>query len=145
MATESAMAATPKVIETILPELFSAARKASELAYCPYSHFRVGAAVLTRGGDIFTGCNVENASYGATICAERNAIFQAVAKGKKEILAIVVYTPTQTPASPCGVCRQVINEFGPDAEVVSMCDGPGMIRRKLSELLPEAFGPRNLM
>jgi cytidine deaminase len=127
-------------------ELIAAARLASEQAYCPYSRFRVGAAVLTDRGEIFPGCNVENASYGLTICAERNAIFQAVARSKHPfvIRAVAVFTPTDLPTAPCGACRQVINEFGPDAYVLSVCDGEGVIEIRLSELLPRAFGPKNL-
>ena len=126
--------------------LEDAAKAASKLAYCPYSRFPVGAAVLTGIGEIFAGCNVENASYGLTICAERNAVFQAVAQGQGRlvILAVVVYTPTPQPTAPCGACRQVINEFGPDAEVLSICDGTAVIRSRLGILLPEAFGPDNL-
>ena len=130
--------------EAILEEMKSAARSVSRHAYCPYSKFPVGAAVLAEGGEILTGCNVENASYGLTICAERNAIFQAVAGANLPILAVVVYTPTATPTAPCGACRQVINEFGPDAEVFSCCDGPDTIHEKLTGLLPQAFGPKNL-
>jgi cytidine deaminase len=103
--------------EAIVQEMRAAARVAMRNAYCGYSKFRVGAAVLTAGGEIFAGCNVENASYGLTMCAERNAIFQAVAKGRQKIKAVVVVTPTKTLTSPCGACRQVINEFGPNAEV----------------------------
>jgi cytidine deaminase len=127
-------------------ELIAAARLAAEQAYCPYSRFRVGAAVLTDSGEIFPGCNVENASYGLTICAERNAIFQAVARSKPTLViqAVVVFTPTALPTAPCGACRQVINEFGPDAYVLSVCDGEGVIEVRLSELLPRAFGPQNL-
>jgi cytidine deaminase len=127
-------------------ELISAARQAAAQAYCPYSHFRVGAAVLTDRGEIFTGCNVENASYGLTICAERNAIFQAVARSKVPLVirAVVVFTPTPLPTSPCGACRQVINEFGPDAQVISVCEGEAVIANQLSELLPGAFGPANV-
>jgi cytidine deaminase len=126
--------------------LVAAARHAAANAYCPYSKFRVGAAVLTASGEIFAGCNVENASYGLTICAERNAIFQAVAKngGRLEIQAVVVFTPTAEPTAPCGACRQVINEFGPDADILSLCEGTGVISMRASELLPQAFGPRNL-
>ena len=131
------------ITDTLLSRLSADARAACARAYCPYSGFRVGAAVLTAGGEIFAGCNVENASYGLTLCAERNAVFQAVAQGKKDITAVVVYTPTSMPSMPCGACRQVIHEFGPDAEVISVCDGPDMIRRRLSELLPEPFGPCN--
>jgi cytidine deaminase len=127
-----------------LKTLTDAARAASQNAYCPYSKFRVGAAVLTEEGAIYSGCNVENASYGLTICAERNAVFQAASRGHRRILAVAVYTPTASPTAPCGACRQVINEFGPDADIISVCDGPGTIQAKLSELLPQAFGPQNL-
>lgn len=130
--------------EMILGELIERARSASDHAYCPYSHFRVGAAVLTEGGEIFTGCNVENASYGLTICAERNALFHAVSRGKTRLEAVVVYTPTPMPSAPCGACRQVINEFGPDAEIISVCNGPDILRKPLSQLMPDAFGPHNL-
>jgi cytidine deaminase len=132
--------------EQIQSDLIGAARNAAARAYCPYSGFRVGAAVLTERGEIFAGCNVENASYGLTICAERNAVFQAVAHnaGALVIHAVVVYTPTPFPTAPCGACRQVINEFGPDALVISVCDGPEMVRSHLNQLLPSAFGPSNL-
>jgi cytidine deaminase len=134
------------VSESLRVDLAEAARQAATRAYCPYSHFRVGAAILAEGGRIFTGCNVENVSYGLTICAERNAIFQAVAQfeGRLVIRAVVIYTPTPEPTAPCGACRQVINEFGPDAEIRSLCDGPRDLRFRLSELLPAAFGPGNL-
>jgi cytidine deaminase len=130
----------------IPPSLIEAARNAAARAYCPYSRFRVGASVLTDRGEIFAGCNVENASYGLTICAERNAVFRAVLEtpGTLVIRAVVVYTPTATPTAACGACRQVINEFGPDALVISVCDGPDVIRSTTSELLPGAFGPSNL-
>jgi cytidine deaminase len=127
-----------------LERLREAARSASQAAYCPYSKFRVGAAVMASSGLIIAGCNVENASYGLTICAERNAVFQMVARGLSSVQAVVIYTPTQAPTSPCGACRQVINEFGPDAEIYSFCDGAEIITTRLSELLPDAFGPRNL-
>jgi cytidine deaminase len=134
------------VSESLRVDLAEAARRAAARAYCPYSRFPVGAAVLAEGGGIFTGCNVENASYGLTICAERNAVFQAVAQldGQLVIRAVVIYTPTPEPTAPCGACRQVINEFGPDAEIRSICDGPRDLRSRLSELLPAAFGPGNL-
>jgi cytidine deaminase len=127
-------------------QLVAAARQAAGRAYCPYSRFPVGAAVLTDGGGTFAGCNVENASYGLTICAERNAIFQAVAslQSRPVIRAVVVFTPTEEPTAPCGACRQVINEFGPDAEIISVCNGSTVMVHRLSELLPHAFGPRNL-
>jgi cytidine deaminase len=127
-------------------QLVSAARAAAARAYSPYSRFKVGAAVLTAGGEIFSGCNVENASYGLTICAERNAVFQAVSQGlgPLSIRAVVVYTPTAAPTAPCGACRQVINEFGPDALVISVCDGQDALESSLGILLPQAFGPANL-
>lgn len=125
-------------------KLIDEARKASRNAYSPYSHFPVGAAVLTDRGEIFSGCNVENASYGLTICAERNAVFQMIARKRQRIAAVVVYTPTTEPAAPCGACRQVINEFGPQAQIVCVCDGPEILRMQLNELLPKSFGPKNL-
>lgn len=134
----------PDIPQNTLQNLIVKAKDASKRAYCPYSKFRVGAAVLANTGDIFSGCNVENASYGLTMCAERNAIFQMVAKTQRQIQAIVIYTPTEDPAAPCGACRQVINEFGPDARVVSVCDGPERIETTLNELLPQVFGPKNL-
>jgi cytidine deaminase len=132
--------------EPVLADLIAAARQASSRAYCPYSHFPVGAAVLTGRGAIFAGCNVENASYGLTICAERSAIFQAVARAEVPLViqAIVVFTPTDEPVAPCGACRQVINEFGPEAEVISVCDGPAQLRNTLGGILPQAFGPGDL-
>src|SRR5713101_8684873 len=94
-----------------LDKVSLAAIAASCNAYCPYSHFPVGAAVLTQGGAVFSGCNVENASYGLTVCAERNAIFQAVSNGCNLIVSIVIYTPTPNRITmPCGACRQVISE-----------------------------------
>lgn len=128
----------------ICKRLVKAARDASERAYAPYSKFRVGAAVLTGSGRIFSGCNVENASYGLCNCAERTAIFSAVAAGEKKIEAVVIYTPTSTPTAPCGACRQVINEFGPEAIVQSVCKGGKMTEIKLDQLLPDAFGPAQL-
>lgn len=124
--------------------LEKAARRAARASYSPYSKFPVGAAILTDKG-VFTGCNVENASYGLCNCAERTAIFTAVAEGAKEVRAVVVYTPTKTATSPCGACRQVINEFGPQAVVISVCDGPQRIETTLDQLLPSGFGPKNLL
>ena len=135
-----------EIDEPARADLIAAARQVAGQAYCPYSRFRVGAAVLTDRGEIFSGCNVENASYGLTICAERNAIFQAVARSQAPVVirAVVVFTPTDLPTAPCGACRQVINEFGPEAFVLSVCDGDEVIEIRLSELLPRAFGPANL-
>ena len=130
--------------DATIVRLADTAKAASARAYCPYSRFRVGAAVLTEDGRISAGCNVENASFGLTICAERNAVFRAVADGGGRIVAVVVYTPTPTPTAPCGACRQVIHEFGPAAEVFGVCDGPEMTRESLARLLPHAFGPDDL-
>jgi cytidine deaminase len=129
---------------TLHRRLERAARAAAKSAYAPYSKFPVGAAVLTGSGKIFAGCNVENAAYPLGNCAERTAIFSAVAAGERRIRACVVYTPTATPTMPCGSCRQVINEFGPDALIVSVCDTPHQAETVLSALLPDAFGPANL-
>ena len=104
-----------KVSEIDKQRLYEAAFEASRAAYSPYSHFPVGAAVLVETGDIFAGCNVENASYGLTICAERNAVFQAVAKGNQVIRAVLVFTPTAKPSPPCGARNHT---FGTVAEGV---------------------------
>lgn len=120
------------------------ARAAARHAYVPYSRFAVGAAILTADGKIVRGCNVENASFGMTNCAERTAIFSARADGMEEVLAVCIYTPTDVPTPPCGACRQVLNEFGPDMAVRAICNGPDVIDTTLSQLLPGAFGPKNL-
>lgn len=125
-------------------QLVDAARSASHHAYCRYSDFRVGAAVLGRSGMIYPGCNVENASYGLTICAERSAITRAITDGEKELCAVVVFTPTPTPTAPCGACRQLLNEFGPAMPVMCVCNGKKKIKTTLAKLLPGAFGPKNL-
>ncbi len=125
-------------------ELESAARRVAAQSYSPYSCFKVGAALLTEYGAIVVGTNVENASYGLTCCAERAAIFAAVAAGSRRVEAIVVYTPTPHPTTPCGACRQVLHEFGPDAVVRSICDSPEQISRSLGELLPSPMGAESL-
>jgi cytidine deaminase len=130
--------------ENQIQELKETAEAASRRAYCPYSDFPVGAAVLTKSGLIVPGCNVEIASYGLTICAERNAVFSAVARGEREIAAVGIYTPTPTPTAPCGACRQVIYEFGKKTEVFSFCESSEISSWKIEELLPAAFGPRDL-
>ena len=119
--------------------LATAAKDASGRAYCPYSHFPVGAAVRARDGAVFAGCNVENASFGLTVCAERNAIFSAVGAGATDLVALVVYTPTTTPVTPCGACRQVLSEFAPDADVVCVCAGAERLAFKAADLLPSGF------
>lgn len=125
---------------TVPAKLLRSAKKAMKNAYAPYSRFRVGAAVLLSNGQIFCGCNVENASYGMTNCAERTAIFSAVAaKGPKlEIRAVAVANAQGVACSPCGACRQVIYEFGPDAVVFYQGAG-GPKQSHITELLPEGF------
>jgi cytidine deaminase len=134
----------PKISDTALRRLEKAAKAAAAKAYAPYSEFRVGSAVLGRTGKVYSGCNVENASYGLCNCAERSAVFAAVTAGERTVRAVAVYTPTPLPTAPCGACRQVINEFGPDALVICLCDGKSRIETKLSALLPAAFGPGDL-
>jgi cytidine deaminase len=126
-------------------QLKAAARAAAGRAYAPYSGFRVGAAVLADDGAIYAGCNVENASYGLTVCAERSAIIHAVAQGAHSIRAVVVYTPTPAPTTPCGACRQVIAEFGRDARILCCTDDAAAdVEFSLADLLPSAFGPGSL-
>jgi cytidine deaminase len=134
-----------KISSLVCRQLEKAARAAAKKSYSPYSEFPVGAAVLAASGQIYAGCNVENASYGLCNCAERTAIFTAAAAGERRILAVAVFTPTAQPTSPCGACRQVINEFGPQARVISVCDSPARLDTTLDALLPDAFGPRNLL
>jgi len=127
-----------------IDELVARAGEARERAYAPYSGFRVGAAVLTSSGETFTGANVENASYSVAICAERVAASQAVASGHRDIRAVAVVSSARKPTPPCGVCRQFLFEF--DADMTVVFEGPDGARRTwtLSDLLPDAFGPRDL-
>jgi cytidine deaminase len=121
-------------------QLLATAEAAFKNAHAPYSKFRVGAAILLTNGEIFSGCNVENASYGMTNCAERTAIFSAVAKlgPKIEIRAVAVATEQKVPCSPCGACRQVIYEFGPDATIFFQ-GKKGRTHAHITKLLPEGF------
>ena len=128
----------------ILDELEHEAREVAMRAYAPYSGFRVGAALRTRSGRTFRGCNVENASYGATTCAERNAIAAAIAAGEQQITHIAIHTPTPHPVSPCGICRQVLLEFGRDIVIRSTCDGRGILLVTSADLLPHAFSGEDL-
>ena len=122
-----------------MAELRAEARRAMERAYAPYSGFRVGAAVETAEGAIHPGCNVENASFSVTMCAERVAIGAAVAAGGRSLRCVYVCSTSPEPVPPCGVCRQALAEFGPDLEVVSE-GSHGRVRRwSLGELLPEQF------
>jgi len=121
-------------------QLLQSARKVMKNAHAPYSKFRVGAAILTTSGEIFFGCNVENASYGMTNCAERTAIFSAVAQlgPRIEIRAVAVTNDQGVPCAPCGACRQVIYEFGPDA-IIFFQGAKGPQQAHIKELLPEGF------
>jgi cytidine deaminase len=128
--------------ENRISELLEAAAQAQKMAYAPYSRFAVGAALLAADGTIYTGCNVENASYGLGICAERNAIAHAVSCGAKQFTAVAVVT--ENGVTPCGACRQVLAEFAPGMTVY-VADTRGNQRvYSLAELLPDAFGPGHL-
>jgi cytidine deaminase len=123
--------------------LLDAARAVQLQAYAPYSGFRVGAALEGADGRVFIGCNVENASYGLTICAEQSALVSAVAAGVRQFRRIVVVSDSDPPASPCGACRQMLAEFGLGLQVDAV--GPGRTQRwTLAELLPDAFTPHRL-
>lgn len=125
-------------------ELVERAKAAYEPAYAPYSHYPVGAAAVFTSGKIYWGCNVENASYGLTVCAERNAVFQAVAQGERELKGIAIAVPGDAFPAPCGACRQVIREFAADCPVI-LVNGQGRLRlTSLKVLLPEGFGPEFL-
>ena len=120
-------------------ELISLAKKASYNAYVPYSHFSVGAAPQCADGSVFTGCNVENAALGSTICAERTACVKAVSEGKREFVRIAIYADSQNWPTPCGACRQFLAEFAPDIEILCTKAGDRYVSYKLSELLPHIF------
>jgi cytidine deaminase len=122
-----------------LEQLIDAARRVQQHAYAPASRFRVGAALLANDGSIFVGCNVENASYGLTICAERAAVCAGVAAGARRFHTVVISTDLDEPARPCGACRQVLAEFGPTMKVILI--GRGSVRREttLATLLPDPF------
>ena len=122
-------------------ELIALAHQAMKNAYTPYSKFNVGACLLSKDGRTFTGCNIENASYGGTNCAERTALFKAISEGAREFTTIAIATEKAL-AWPCGICRQVLNEFAPDLRIITVC-GDQRGEMTLPQLLPEAFGPNN--
>ena len=123
-------------------ELLQKARDMKRFAYVPYSHYWVGAALRAKDGRVFTGCNVENAAFGNTMCAERTALFKAVSEGAREFTAIAIAAEGSAPF-PCGACRQSLYEFAPELRVLVTWDG-NVREAKLSELLPEGFGPSSL-
>lgn len=127
-----------------IKDLIALAAEARKNAYAPYSNYPVGAAVLFASGRIFTGCNVENASYGLSNCAERSAVFKGVSEGEREILAVAVSVAGDAPGSPCGACRQVIREFGPQALIISAAENGEYFCKTIAELLPHSFGPEFL-
>jgi len=126
-----------------MEQLILAAQSSRENAYVPYSNFKVGAAVLTSGEKIYTGCNVENASYGLCNCAERTAIFKAVSEGELDLVAIAIIADTAQPVAPCGACRQVMAEFGINKIIMCNLRGQQYIAT-LEELLPYSFGKKHL-
>lgn len=124
----------------MVEELIEAAYKASEYSYSPYSKFKVGAAILTNDGKVFTGCNVENSSFGATICAERTSILKAVSEGHKEFKAIAIVSNSKSFTYPCGICRQFLSEFvNDDFEIYLHDEKNGIKKYKMNEILPLAF------
>ena len=125
-------------------KLLAEAKRVRDFAYCPYSKFAVGAAVLGASGEIYGGCNVENAAYSVTNCAERTAIYNAVSAGEEDILALAVVTESSPPATPCGACRQVVAEFRIPHILIANLAGE-VKEMTLSELLPEAFSVEDTM
>jgi cytidine deaminase len=144
LIASSADANTPATGGHVTPtpaqqKLIDAAMDVRQRAYAPYSHFLVGAALETEDGTVFKGCNIENLSYGATICAERNAVFQAVAAGHKKFKSIAVVGDLPTPITPCGMCRQVLGEFGGSTEVICTNLKKDVMVTTVGALLPAAF------
>lgn len=119
-------------------ELMEKAKEMLSFSYAPYSNFCVGAALLTKDGFVYTGCNIENASYGGTVCAERTAIFKAVSEGKREFTKIAVVAKDNSTAYPCGICLQVMNEFMPEGEILLEKENQ-IVSFSLKELLPYGF------
>lgn len=130
-----------RIEDSLYPQLIEKAREALSNAYCPYSGYKVGAAVLTVKGKIYTGCNIENGSYGAANCAERTAVFKAVSEGEREFSAIAIFTEEgNDPPFPCGICRQVLTEFcSPDMPVIVYDGERSLYNFTLGELIPFSF------
>jgi cytidine deaminase len=144
MATDQSVVMDARHDDRTLTLLRERAFAAMERAYAPYSNFRVGAALLASDGSITEGCNVENASFPAGICAERGAVAAAVARGNRGFDAIVIATDAEEPTPPCGICRQVLEEFAPHLIVLSATRSGRDARWTLDELLPKAFSPHSL-
>jgi cytidine deaminase len=125
-------------------QLITAAKEVMARAHCPYSGFHVGAALEAEDGAVFAGCNVESASYGGTICAERTALVSAVAAGRRKFSQVVVVSDSPEPVAPCGLCRQLLAEFGLDLKVIAVGGNGKRASWRLSELLPHAFTSANL-
>lgn len=126
-------------------KLVELARNMQKYAYVPYSHFPVGAALLCKDGSVFTGCNVESAAYGSTICAERTALLKAVSEGHREDwVTMAVAGKSEQPCWPCGACRQMLYEFAPQLQILAVRGDGSWEEATLSELLPQGFGPAHL-
>ncbi|MCD6384650.1 cytidine deaminase [Candidatus Sumerlaeota bacterium] len=133
------MPGTKKIDEFTAEKLIAEAKAARENAYAPYSNFKVGAALLTEGGKIFSGCNVENASLGLTLCAERNAVGAAILAGERQFKAIAIVTDDEPPATPCGACRQVLAEFSQELEIITVNLEGHRLDFFLSDLIPHLY------
>ena len=121
-------------------KMIQMAQAVSELAYAPYSNFKVGAALLGKSGKIYQGCNIENMSYGLTVCAERVAVAKAISEGERDFEKIAIVADTDKPCPPCGMCRQFLYEFSPDMEIIMANLEGEIFKVALRELLPNAFG-----
>ncbi|MFW6237767.1 MAG: cytidine deaminase [Halanaerobiales bacterium] len=134
------------VDDKTLQRMKEIARMVKEKAYVPYSHFSLGAALLTAGNNIYGGCNIENASYGLTICAERAAIFKAITAGERDFLALLLLSDMEEPVTPCGACRQVLAEFDPEGnmKIILCSQGEKEIQLSLEELFPLSFNKGDL-
>ena len=125
-------------------ELCKKAQEMLKMAYVPYSHFPVGAALESEDGTVFTGCNIENAAYGPTNCAERTAVFKAVSEGHRKFKRIAIATAGEKMSGPCGVCRQVLHEFAPDLEIILINSNKETLEYTLPQLLPHSYCPAEL-
>ncbi len=130
-------------LQADIKELYVAAVKVQKNAYCPYSNYYVGCALEASSGKIYTGCNIENASWSVSICSERTALVKALSEGERSFKRLVIVT--KYGGMSCGICRQMLNEFSPDLEIITFnVDGKVVVREKLRDMLPKAFGPESL-